>query len=161
MSGTYTHTVSARVRSLKGLLVRPQLESVNNKATAYCISTGNNCAIHEAQFRIGNQTYPQTPMVYRENNKGEFYQEVRKCFGTIGSVTHGSNLNDLTYRSIDFHRGDNLNNFLADNEPRTGGSLQLWTMAYDTESFSKSATESGLNTVRLLIEKGMPFCQVR
>ena len=86
--GTHTHTVSARVRSLKGLLVRPQLErSNNNNRSNYAISTGNSCGIHEAQFRIGNQTYLQTPMVYRDNNKGEFYQEVRKCFGTIGSLS--------------------------------------------------------------------------
>ena len=81
-----------------------------------------------------------------DNNKGELYQEVRKCFGTIGSLTHGSNRNNTTYKSMTSARADNLNNFLADNIPTTGTAMQL-CMAYDTESFSKSATESGLNLV--------------
>ena len=100
---TEDHNISCRVKSLKGLLVRPQLQTISQ--LNYGISTGQAMGISEVQFRIGSVLYPQEPIKFSNDNKGELFQEIRKCFGTIGSYNHGTMLNDTAFE----HRA-------ADNE---------------------------------------------
>ena len=94
--------------------------------------------ITEAQFRVGSVLYPQSAIQYSETNKGELFSEIRKCFGTIGSYSHGTALNDATFRrDADQSAGAG---------PYGAGSVKSsWMLAYDFETFAKSATESGIN----------------
>eukprot|EP01046_Picozoa_sp_COSAG06_P029946 COSAG06_NODE_2815_length_6235_cov_641.255704_9_plen_71_part_00 len=68
----------------------------------------------------------------------KMYNEIRKCFGTIGSYNHGTMLNATTF----IQTADTA----ASKTPGAGNPKQLWVAAYDFETFAKSATESGLNT---------------
>ena len=137
-STTHTTNISCRVKSLKGLIVRPQHSALNNAHTDYCISTGQCMGIQEYQFRIGPVTYPQAPVKFSNTNKGEIFNEIRKCFGTLGSYNHGTMLNDLTFQQ----RADERP---ADTRFRSGDPYSFWMLAYDFETFAKSATESGIN----------------
>lgn len=137
-AGTEIVNISCRVKSLKGMLVRPQAQVVNNNHLTYAISTGQQCGITSAQFRIGSVLYPQSAIQIKENNLGEMYNEIRKCFGTIGSYAHGTGLNGSTFR------------LMRERDARTDGAgsgskRQHFLLAYDFETFAKSATESGLN----------------
>ena len=131
------HNISCRVKSLKGLIVRPQNQAMATSLTNYGVSTGQHMGITEAQFRIGSVLYPQEPIKFSEANKGELFQEIRKCFGTIGSYNHGTMLNDATFSQA------------ADERIATvgiaGSTRSLFMIAYDFETFAKSATESGIN----------------
>ena len=133
-----TLNISCRVKSLKGMLVRPQAQAINNSTTSYCIGTGQSVGINSAQFRIGSVLYPQSAINFSNTNKGELFNEIRKCFGTIGSYAHGTSLNATTFKEMD----------VVDCQTDTVGSgttRQSWVLAYDFETFSKSATESGIN----------------
>jgi len=131
------HNISCRVKSLKGLIVRPQHQDMATSSSNFGVSTGQNMGITEVQFRIGSVLYPQEPIKFSNSNKGELFQEIRKCFGTIGSYNHGTMLNDSTLQTVD------------DERPATVGiassQRSLFMMAYDFETFAKSATESGIN----------------
>jgi hypothetical protein len=82
--------------------------------------------------------YPQEAIKFSADNAGEMYNEIRKCFGTIGSYNHGTMLNKTTFTpTIDA---------AASYTPGAGEARQLFVAAYDFETFAKSATESGLNT---------------
>ena len=133
-----TLNLSCRVKSLKGMLVRPQAQAINNRTTSYCIGTGQSVGITSAQFRIGSVLYPQSAINFSNTNKGELFNEIRKCFGTIGSYAHGTSLNATTFKDMD----------VVDCEDTGVGSAttrQSWVLAYDFETFAKSATESGIN----------------
>jgi len=133
-----TLNISCRVKSLKGMLVRPQAQAINNSTTSYCIGTGQSVGINSAQFRIGSVLYPQSAINFSNTNKGELFNEIRKCFGTIGSYAHGTSLNATTFKEMD----------VVDCQTDTVGSgttRQSWVLAYDFETFAKSATESGIN----------------
>eukprot|EP01046_Picozoa_sp_COSAG06_P004288 COSAG06_NODE_178_length_20949_cov_26.114053_5_plen_534_part_00 len=130
--------ISCRVKSLKGMLVRPQASCLNNSASRFCISTGQSVGITDAQFRIGSVLYPQSAIKFSNTNKGELFNEVRKCFGTIGSYAHGSSMNSATIRAMDAIDCRN-------NRVGVGTLQQNWLLAYDFETFAKSATESGIN----------------
>ena len=136
-TGTHTSNISCRVKSLKGLLVRPQHAAMTNSVTNYAISTGQMMGINEVQFRVGSVLYPQAPITFSDNNRGEAYNEIRKCFGTIGSYAHGTMLNSVTYQ----RNADERNTAIG----LTASVKSLFMYAYDFETFAKSATESGLN----------------
>eukprot|EP01047_Picozoa_sp_COSAG01_P039231 COSAG01_NODE_3228_length_6383_cov_16.960216_3_plen_170_part_00 len=55
-----------------------------------------------------SQTDPQSSIKFSEENKGELFQEIRKCFGTIGSYNHGTMLNDATFQRGTDDRKDTL-----------------------------------------------------
>ena len=93
--------------------------------------------ITQVQFRVGSVLYPQAPIEFSATNKGEAYNELRKCFGTIGSYAHGTMLNSNTYT----HHDDEDNDAIG----LTGSLKSLFMYAYDFETFAKSATESGIN----------------
>ena len=135
------HNISCRVKSLKGMIVRPQRNDLQNDRTKFAISSSTPCGINEVQFRIGSVLYPQESIKFSNENKGELFQEIRKCFGTIGSHNHGSLLNNATVHQE------------ADETVGAGGATfgtgatkrQHFMIAYDFETFAKSATESGIN----------------
>lgn len=133
-AGQEDFNISCRVKSLKGMIVRPQATAVSGRER-FNISTGSPCKIEEAQFRIGSVLYPQEAIKFSNTNKGELFQEIRKCFGTIGSYNHGTMLNNATVHQAadDANIGD------------SGSTRSLFMIAYDFETFSKSATESGIN----------------
>ena len=137
--------ISCRVKSLKGMLVRPQPQCINNDKDRFCISVGQSCGFKEGQFRIGSVLYPQSSIKFTEENPGELFNEIRKCFGTVGSYAHGSKLNSQTFRPMEntdtstaaaYHKGKGL---------APGNVRSNFLIAYDFETFAKSATESGLN----------------
>ena len=130
--------VSCRVKSLKGMIVRPQASCLNNSATRFCIGTGQSVGINAAQFRIGSVLYPQSAIKFTEQNKGEVFNEIRKCFGTIGSYAHGTSLNTSTFKVM--NRADTSTANVG-----SGTLRQHFVIAYDFETFAKSATESGIN----------------
>jgi hypothetical protein len=133
-----THNISTQVKSLKGLIVRPQNNALTGDVDRFPISTGQAMQIDEIQFKVGSILYPQEPIRFSNDNRGEMYNEIRKCFGTIGSYNHGTMLNATTFKQ--------MANTAADKTPGAGNPKQLWVAAYDFETFAKSATESGLNT---------------
>ena len=90
------------------------------------------------QFKVGSVLYPQEPIKFSADNAGEMYNEIRKCFGTIGSYNHGTMLNKTTFTPTV--------NDATSYTPGAGNNRQLFVAAYDFETFAKSATESGLNT---------------
>ena len=133
-----THNVSTQVKSLKGLIVRPQNQALTGVDSYFPISTGQSMCIDEIQFKVGSVIYPQEAIKFSADNPGEMYNEIRKCFGTIGSYNHGTMLNKTTFTpTIDA---------AASYTPGAGEARQMFVAAYDFETFAKSATESGLNT---------------
>lgn len=135
--GSEDLNISCRVKSLKGMLVRPQHAAMTNSHTNYSVSTGSSLGITELQFRIGSVLYPQSAIKFSDDNKGELFQEIRKCFGTIGSYNHGTMLNDATFQRGTDDRHETIG--------VSGSQRRLWFAAYDFETFAKSATESGIN----------------
>jgi len=62
-------------------------------------------------------------------------QEVRKAFGTIGDYGHGTNLN-----------ATNMSELVDAATPVAASPQTNFVFGCDFESFSKTATESGINT---------------
>ena len=97
--------------------------------------------ITSAQFRIGSVLYPQSAIKFSrdpaDRNLGEMYNEVRKAFGTLSSYSHGTQLDADTF-------GVNATCTVAASARGTDVS-ERFLIAYDFETFSKSATESGIN----------------
>ena len=163
---SHTANISCRVKSLKGLIVRPQVQAINNLSSSYCISTGQAMGITELQFRVGSVLYPQSKIKFSNTNKGEMFQEIRKCFGTIGSYSHGTALNDLTFDQS----ASNAHDVAAGTAGSTaaGQPQSSWMAAYDFETFAKSATESGINvadralpiTMELTLDNGANTAQL-
>ena len=136
--------ISCRVKSLKGMLIRPQPQCINNDKDRFCISVGQSCGFKEGQFRIGSVLYPQSSLKFSDTNRGELFNEVRKCFGTIGSYAHGSKLNSQTFRPM--VDTDTCNAAAANGQGLGPKHVRTnFLIAYDFETFAKSATESGLN----------------
>ena len=133
-----THNVSTQVKSLKGLIVRPQNNNLTGVDDFFPISTGQSMCINEISFKVGSVIYPQEAIKFTADNPGEMYNEIRKCFGTIGSYNHGTMLNKTTFTPTI--------NAAASYTPGAGEARQMFVAAYDFETFAKSATESGLNT---------------
>ena len=96
--------ITARVRSLENLLWVGNLTANLNDDTVYTLSTGTNMGLSDGTATgsynvfIGAERYPSNKVsVNAISNKGEAYQELRKCFGALGSINHGGLLNPSTY----------------------------------------------------------------
>ena len=51
---------------------------------------------------VGAVRYPSNRVSWNNvTNKGEAYQELRKCFGALGSINHGGLLNACTYLAFE------------------------------------------------------------
>ena len=136
VTGNVSIPIATRVKSLKGLIVRPQNAAIPN--TSFNVGTGQAMGTTSLQFRVGSVLYPQSAVEFSNSNKGELFNEIRKCFGTIGSYNHGTMLNDVTF-------AQNADDRAAASGLHTAA-RSLWVAAYDFETFAKSATESGINT---------------
>eukprot|EP01046_Picozoa_sp_COSAG06_P026200 COSAG06_NODE_2243_length_7267_cov_3.942662_3_plen_421_part_00 len=90
--------ITVRAHSLKGLLVRPQVDVLDNNKDRFSLGTGQQVGIEELQFRIGSMLYPSEPLQFNNKNKGELFNEIRKCFGTIHGYNYGTRLNNVTFR---------------------------------------------------------------
>eukprot|EP01045_Picozoa_sp_COSAG04_P019783 COSAG04_NODE_1956_length_5141_cov_4.223126_4_plen_500_part_00 len=134
--------LSVRTKSLKGLIVRPQAQALNEDHRTFAVSVGQHCGINSIQFRVGSVLYPQSAIEFSDTNKGELFNEIRKCFGTIGVYNYGTSLNTATVRVTTANEMKPA----EDAAPKPEGVKSTWLAAYDFETFAKSATESGLNT---------------
>ena len=140
--------IAVRTKSLKGLIVKPMPDSFNNHKDVYSLSPGLDCGITSIQFRVGSVLYPQSAINYSAENKGEMFNEVRKCFGTLGAYNYGTRMNQATLPSLDAN-GQIAAFNVADGTgvaPKADTVQKNFIAAYDFETFAKSATESGLNT---------------
>ena len=157
---THNLQISTRVKSLNNLYVRPQREVFNNKGDRFCISTGEGCGILDYKFRIGSMQYPQQAIKVSASNKGESYNELRKCVGVLGNYMHNSWINQLTYAIGPLPEdqigtaaesfADNADSAgAADNgngaNAKSGANKSFFVAAYGFEGFAKTAAESGIN----------------
>ena len=94
-------------------------------------------------FFVGAVRYPSNQIAFDTvNNKGQAYQELRKCFGALGSINHGGFLNAGSYLS-------SIDGSLLDRDPAAGGgSGRLPTYAPLGISFKswRHELEDGLDT---------------
>jgi hypothetical protein len=103
-NGTENINISARVRSLENIFfVGNETANFANPAI-YKLSTGSTLGMDGAgnswNLFIGAVRYPTNRIdVDSTANKGQAYQELRKCFGALGSINHGGLLNSCTYLS--------------------------------------------------------------
>lgn len=93
--------ISARVRSLENLLFVGNETANLTKSEQYKTHVGSNLGFEGGgsfNVFIGSVRYPSnTISVNPVSNKGQAYQELRKCFGALGSINHGGLLNNATY----------------------------------------------------------------
>ena len=127
--------IPARVKSIKSIFFKNTIEADVAGHTKFGISDGITKGITEYQFRIGSVVYPPTAVAVSATNKGEAYQELRKSFGTLGSLEHGGVLL-------------NSNTYLVN---ATVGSTvasvpHLAPYGLDFEAFNRTALESGVNS---------------
>jgi hypothetical protein len=94
--------ISARVRSLENLLwCSNRTDNISNNQF-YNLSNSSplGCDAGSYAVFVGAQRYPNNQVNWDNAvNKGEAYQELRKCFGALGSINHGGFLNAGTYLS--------------------------------------------------------------
>lgn len=151
-SATKDLNIAVRTKSLKGLIVKPMSSTFNENRGVYSLSPGQACGIRSVQFRVGSVLYPQSAIQYNNDgaagaiNKGELFNEVRKCFGTIGGYNYGTRLNQATLPNETGAEAVNKLDATHGTSPQQNTTQQNFIFAYDFETFAKSATESGLNT---------------
>ena len=94
--------ISARVRSLENLLFVGNESANMISQDVFSLSTGTLLGMDSGSWNVfvGSVRYPTNQVsVNAVSNKGESYQELRKCFGALGSINHGGLLNSSTYLS--------------------------------------------------------------
>ena len=101
-AGTEDINITARVRNLENLLwVSTATANVGN-SNVYNLSCGSSLGTEGGSYNVfvGAVRYPSNQVTWNVvTNKGEAYQELRKCFGSLGSINHGGLLNSCTYLS--------------------------------------------------------------
>ena len=125
-AGTESINISARVRSLENLLFVGNDTANLASNQAYGLSGGTTLGAKAGSFNvfIGSVRYPSNQIKFNAaNNKGEAYQELRKCFGALGSINHGGLLNSASYLSSD--HGDELDGGIPGYAP-FGISFKSW-----------------------------------
>mgnify|MGYP003664432778 CR=1 FL=1 len=134
-SASASINVPARVKSIKSIFFKNTVEADIALNTTYGISNSITKGITSYQFRIGSVVYPPTAVQVGDDNKGEAYQELRKAFGTVGSLDHGGVLlNSASYLASPTACA------------LTGGVPVLAPYALDFEAFNRTALESGVNS---------------
>ena len=94
--------ISARVRSLESLVWCCNRTANVGNNQFYNLSSGTPFGATSGSYNVfvGAQRYPSNQVSWNNiTNKGESYQELRKCFGALGSINHGGFLNAATYLS--------------------------------------------------------------
>ena len=103
--------ISARVRSLESLFFVSNATANLTDAESLSLCTGSTLGGTSGAYNIfiGAERYPSNQIAFDTvNNKGECYQELRKCFGALGSINHGGLLNSRSYLSS--VKGDTITN---------------------------------------------------
>eukprot|EP01050_Picozoa_sp_SAG11_P044839 SAG11_NODE_22019_length_413_cov_186.707006_1_plen_137_part_11 len=101
-NGTESINVSARVRSLENLFFAANDTANLTSNRTYGLSQSGTFGATSGNYNvfIGSVRYPTNQINFHTvTNKGEPYQELRKCFGALGSINHGGLLNSSSYLS--------------------------------------------------------------
>ena len=136
--------ISARVRSLESLLwtTTRTVNLTSNKF--YSLSNGSTFGAAKGTFNVfvGSVRYPSNQIAWDTvANKGEAYQELRKCFGALGSINHGGLLNTSTYLSS--VTGEECS---ANSQPNVGGGTPRYSpMGISFKSW-RHELEDGIDT---------------
>jgi hypothetical protein len=127
-AGTEDVNITARVRNLENLLwVSTATANVGN-SNVYNLSCGSSLGTEAGSYNVfvGAVRYPSNQVTWNVvTNKGESYQELRKCFGSLGSINHGGFLNSCTYLSS-ISGGDVALNGGIPNYSPMGISFRSW-----------------------------------
>ena len=127
-NGTEDVNITARVRNLENLLwVSTATANVGN-SNVYNLSCGSSLGTEAGSYNVfvGAVRYPSNQVTWNVvTNKGESYQELRKCFGSLGSINHGGFLNSCTYLSS-ISGGDVALNGGIPNYSPMGISFRSW-----------------------------------
>ena len=100
--GTEEINITARVRSLENLLWCSTVGANVGNSALYNLANSSALGSVGGSYNVfvGAIRYPSNQVSWNNiNNKGEAYQELRKCFGALGSINHGGLLNACTYLS--------------------------------------------------------------
>ena len=100
--GTEEINITARVRSLENLLWCSTVGANVGNIALYNLANSSALGSVGGSYNVfvGAIRYPSNQVSWNNiNNKGEAYQELRKCFGALGSINHGGLLNACTYLS--------------------------------------------------------------
>ena len=131
--------IPARAKSIKCILSTFKASTadttLNNYGTA-CFAREN---ITSWMYRIGSQNYPQSAVTVGAKALAPTLCEVQKAFGKLGDVSMSSNVSQISF-------GQNESDVGGGGEPLPGNIQSTFCIGYDTEAFSKSALESGINT---------------
>ena len=110
VGGIENVNISARVRSLENILFVGNETANLTDNTLYSLSTGTTLGMTQGggfNVFIGSVRYPSNTIAINPvSNKGQAYQELRKCFGSLGSINHGGLLTAGTYLTSE--RGENV-----------------------------------------------------
>ena len=136
--------ISARVRSLESLLWTTTRTNNLTSNKFYSLSNGSTFGAARGTFNVfvGSVRYPSNQVSWDTvANKGEAYQELRKCFGALGSINHGGLLNSSTYLSST--TGEECN---ADSAAASGGGTPRYSpMGISFKSW-RHELEDGIDT---------------
>eukprot|EP01050_Picozoa_sp_SAG11_P025577 SAG11_NODE_5820_length_1456_cov_21.042004_2_plen_210_part_00 len=127
-AGTEDINISARVRSLENLLWCSNLTANIGDSRFYNLSNSTTIGAPNGHFNvfIGAVRYPSNQVTWiNATNKGEAYQELRKCFGALGSINHGGLLNSATYLSSETGQDCTLTGGIPNYAPY-GISFKSW-----------------------------------
>jgi len=133
---TYNMSIPARMKSIKSIFFTHTRNDRRYAADYYgiggCLANG----VSEFQFRVGSVVYPAQAVKASETNPSEAYQELRKAFGSLGSLAHGGVLLNANSYYND-----------ADIDHAQAGNLYRFTpYGLDFESFPKTTLENGINS---------------
>ena len=133
---TYNMSIPARMKSIKSIFFTHTRNDRRFARDFYgiggCLANG----VSEFQFRVGSVVYPAQAVKASEANPSEAYQELRKAFGSLGSLIHGGVLLNATSYYSD-----------ADIDHAQAGNVYRFTpYGLDFESFPKTTLENGINS---------------
>lgn len=132
----YSVNIPARMKSIKSIFFTNTYQPQRHAQQRFGIGGAVPNGLTEYQFRVGSVVYPAQPVKVSATNKGEAYQELRKAFGSLGSLAHGGVLlNDSSYYSA------------ADAQhAQASEGLTATPFGLDFESFPKTTLENGINS---------------
>ena len=136
--------ISARVRSLESLLWTTTRTTNLTSNKFYSLSNGSTFGAARGTFNVfvGSVRYPSNQVSWDTvANKGEAYQELRKCFGALGSINHGGLLNSSTYLSSTTGEECNANSAATSG----GGTPRYSPMGISFKSW-RHELEDGIDT---------------
>jgi hypothetical protein len=132
----YNVNIPARMKSIKSIFFTNTYQTQRHGTQRYGIGGAVPNGVKEYQFRVGSVVYPAQSVKVSASNKGEAYQELRKAFGSLGSLTHGG----VLLNNTSYYPAANTEHALA------SGSLVATPFGLDFESFPKTTLENGINS---------------